>query len=237
MKYLNAVIVDDEETGRINLFGLVKKYCPDVKVIAGAGTVNEAVEKIRLSRPDLVFLDVELSPGSGFDILERLSPISFDIIFTTAFNQYAVKAFKYAAVDYLLKPIDIDELTEAVGKVVKRKDRASAESGPRIVLPDNHGFVLHQVNEIIRCQADSNYTRFFFVNRPPMIISKALKKFEDILTPFNFFRIHQSHLVNLSHLKSFDRRQDKVQMSDGETIEVSRRKRAEFIQEIYKRHF
>lgn len=216
---IQAIIVDDEKPSRDVLFNYLSEYCnPDVKVVAMADSVKTALDAIRLHSPDLVFLDVEMPNGNGFDLFRQLTHIDFRTIFVTAFDEYAVKAFRFYATDYLLKPINIDELLEAVGKVKKElsqkldnqnidaliKHSNSRETVfHRIVLRDLEGFKVIQNDEIIYCEADSYCTHFFLKGNIRLTSSKNLKYYESLLAEYCFIRVHNSYLINLKHVTGY----------------------------------
>jgi two-component system LytT family response regulator len=240
-----AVIVDDEERSRQTLNGLISRYCPEVKVIAEAGSVAEARQVLAEHTPDVVFLDIRLPDGTGCDLLEQLPGRQFDIIFTTAHDEYSLKAFHYAALHYLLKPISYVQLREAIARIkpvngnkpderyrVMHDHLAGRQS---IVLTSLDGFSVAQIDDIVRCEADSNYTRVFFTKEKPFIASRNLSFFEDLLVDAGFVRIHNKHLVNVKHVRQYHRgRGGDVQMSDGSQVEVSVRKKDEFLETLAK---
>ena len=242
---LRTVIIDDEERSRKNLAALLSQECPNVEIVGYANSATSGIERIKKHNPDVIFLDVEMPNGTGFDLLENIEEIDFQVIFTTAYNHYAVKAIKFSALDYLLKPIDIKELKLAVEKAEKRIDthakgtnavlkNFSAFSGfHKIALPTNKGLVLIQVNEIIRCEASGSYTFFWFIDGKKMLVSKNIKEYEDLLVDHDFFRVHKSHLINISHVKKYLHEDGGyVVMADNSKIEVSRRKKDEFLRKL-----
>ena len=243
---INAIIVDDEIKFCNSLQEMIDEVFHDkLKVVARCKNVKEAVHAIKLHHPDLVFLDVEMPPGNGFEVLEQVEDKNFEVIFTTAFDQYAIKAIKFSALDFLLKPFGVEDLRDALKrydqKVLKEKSQKQFEvllynlknvSDPakKIALPTLNGFNIVSLSEIIRCQADNNYTDFYFTNRTKSIISKPLKDFDELLEDHQFFRVHQSHLINLHHVQNYTKGEGgTVKMSDGSEIEVSRRKKDEFL--------
>lgn len=249
---LKALIVEDEKNSQQLLKAMIEEYCSDVSIVAIAGSVGEALAAIETHKPDLVFQDIELPDGDGFQVLEK-SQHPFDIIFTTAYDQYALKAFKFSATDYLLKPIDIEELQQAVGKVlekhksdtqpaeVKRENidfllqqiRQPQQQFKRIVLPTASGFTVVNPEEIIRCESDRNYTYIFLKDKRRILVSKTIKEYEEMLEEHNFFRIHQSHLINLHYLKNYIRgRGGSVELTDGSVIDVSARRKADFMRKL-----
>jgi two-component system LytT family response regulator len=240
-----AIIVDDEINGRENLANLIFKFCPDIQITGMASSVDDAIEMIKNRNPELVFLDIEMPFKNGFDLLEMVNPITFDVIFTTAFDHYAVRAIKFSALDYLLKPIDIEELKQSVAKLLQKK--AAKESSAKnfelllsnlkvrnklqkIAVPTLDGLVFINIMDIIRCEADDNYTRIFIVNSDALLVSRTLKDYEDMLSGMNFFRIHHANLINLQHVKKYIRGEGGfVVLSDNISVEVSRRRKNEFL--------
>ncbi|MCB0696561.1 MAG: response regulator transcription factor [Chitinophagaceae bacterium] len=236
-----AIIVDDETQARSVLREELLQNCPSIKVIAETDTVGNAVKEIKRSNPDLIFLDIQLTDGLGFNILEQIGDSNAKVIFTTAYSQYALKAIKFSALDYLLKPIDGQELKQAVDKLVNMQDDEYQKSlknyinnkglegrKKRIALHTSKGVTLCPLEDIIYCEAEGNYTRVVFANgKTPLLMSKTLKDFEDMLSHFGFERIHTSFLINIDHLRLYINRDGgSVQMSDGCEIPVARRKRA-----------
>lgn len=240
MSKLRAVIVDDEQSGRDSLRRLLEENCHDVEVVDQAGSVDQAVEVIRLQQPDLVFLDVEMPRGSGFELLKRIDRPSFRTIFVTAHNHYAIKAIKFSAADYLLKPVDVDELIASVELVknshsdwTARYQNISESIDPvkkgKLAVPVKDGFAFISPVEIIRLQADGSYTHIFTVS-DRYTASRNIKEYEELLQDLGFFRAHHSHLINLSHVKNFSRNEGySVIMSDGSVVEVARRKKDQFL--------
>lgn len=242
---IKAVIIDDEKSAREILSGMLKNYCPEVEITGMANSVKKGIELIQKLQPDLVFLDIKMPLGSGFDLLESIAKINFEVIFTTAYDQYALKAIKFSALDYLLKPIDVLELKAAVKKVSESKSQhllnkkletfienitAKNKQLTKIVIPLSDGFKVIEVKDIIRCQSDRNYTNIFIADGSKILSSRTLKDFEELLSEYNFFRIHQSHLINLNKVKFYGKgRGGQVELSDGSTVDIARSKRAEFI--------
>jgi len=235
---MKALIVDDELSNQENLQQLLKSYADDVQVCAVTGTIEEAATAIKLHRPELVFLDIQLHDRSGFDLLKQLDEINFEIIFVTAYDQYGIQAVKFAALDYLLKPIDIDELAVAVNKArkavqqKKKNERLGHlleylkdenQTSPRIALPLFGETRYISINDIMRCEADNTYTRFFLTNGEQVLVSKTLKEYADMLAGYSFLRTHQSHLVNVDHVKSWLREDGgSLLLKDNTKIPVSK---------------
>ncbi|MEL6629992.1 MAG: LytTR family DNA-binding domain-containing protein [Bacteroidota bacterium] len=248
---IKALIIEDEKNSQELLQGLIQDYCEGVAVIAIAGSVSEGLAAIKTHKPDLVFLDIELPDGDGFQVLEKTEEKNFDVIFTTAYDQYATKAFKFSATDYLLKPVDIDELEAAVNRVKEKKTNGTGEDQSakldaliqnlknlqqplkRIVLPTSNGFTVVNPEDIIRCESDRNYTFIFLMDGRKILVSRTIKEYDEMLSDHNFFRIHQSHLINLSYLKNYTRgRGGYVELNDGTVLDVSARRKSEFLKRM-----
>ncbi|MCC7030954.1 MAG: response regulator transcription factor [Chitinophagaceae bacterium] len=244
---MRVIIVDDEITSSQVLDKLIQHYLPDLQVIAICNKPMDAVEKISNLNPDLVFMDIELPGMTGFDILEKVNPISFNIIFTTAHSQYGIKAIQFSAIDYLLKPINIDELRTAVArsskllsgnqsleriKILLENIQLLQTNDPfnRIALPTNDGLKFVYTNDIVRCMSSNNYTHIFLRGGEKILISKTLKDVENVFSAHTFCRVHNSHLVNTTYIKKFIKSDiNMVVMSDGTEVEVSRRKKDELL--------
>lgn len=237
---MTGIIVDDEAKSRFMLQKLCETYCEDLEITGLAASVPEAITMIDLEKPDIVFLDIRMPIKSGFALLEHYNEaIPFDVIFTTAYDQYALKAFKFSAIDYLLKPISLDELIKAVEKVKrirgndKRQERInhlkeaiSKEKIGKIALTTLDGFTFTNIDDIVRCEAEGNYTSVFLSDGSSLLITKTLKHYEEILTNHPFFRVHKSHLINLNYVRRFVKgKQGMVEMIDGGRVEVSQRKK------------
>jgi two-component system, LytTR family, response regulator len=245
---LKTIIVDDEFRGRQTLQNLLTDNCPEINIVEACDSAAAAKEAIEKHHPHLVFLDVEMPHQNGFNLLESLKEVDFDVIFTTAHSHHAIKAIKFSAMDYLLKPIDIDELKAAVEKVAHKKAQEKNKNVElliqntkhsnkfnKIALPTTDGFVFVNLNEIIRCEASGSYTLFYFDKRESLLVCKNLKEYEDLLSDMNFFRIHHSHLVNMSNIQRYIRGDGgQVIMQDGSVIEVARRKKEMFLQKLMK---
>ena len=246
MKRIRALIVDDEELARKNLEFLLKDECPNVDVLGTAANAREAKKFVETNRIDLMFLDIEMPNGSGFDLLESLGDeIDFKIIFITAYHEYALKAFKFSAVDYLLKPINIDDLQAAVQKVqpgadFESKEKISTlienisrkgEAMEKVALPSMEGLQFVNLDEIIYCESQDNYTQFFLTDGRRIMVSKTIKHFEELLNPDNFFRVHRSNIINLKYIDKYVKGEGGyVVMKKGERIPVSRRRKEAFLQ-------
>ena len=247
---MKALIVDDERDARLTIANYLASECPEIEHVVEGESVADGLEKIRLEKPDVVFLDIKMGDGLGFDLLDRLPSINFHLVFTTAYSEFAVRAFRYCAVDYLLKPIDPYELKEAVQRITEREAQEEASKNvdelmqiysthqfERIALPGMEEINFVDVDDIIRCHADSNYTEFFLTNERKLIVSSTLKQYEELLPSDQFFRIHQSHLINLRHVDKYLKRYSMVKMSDGSELEVSKRKKPDFLKRMSKGGF
>lgn len=241
---LSAIIVDDENKARENLKHIIRDHVGDVHVLATCGSIQEAVLKIHEHKPDLVFLDILMKGETGFDLFEKVKDIKFDVIFVTAYDEYAMKALKVNAVDYILKPIDVEDLKQAVDKVKHKKGKGikGEEIGvllnqihlskniKKIALPTLEGLVFVHIDDIIRCESDENYTTFYLAGKERKVVSKTIKYFEELLEPHHFFRSHRSHLINLNHIKEYIRGDGGyIVMSDGSEVMLARRKKDEFM--------
>lgn len=242
---INALIVDDEPKNIRILNGLLEESCPEVKILGEAISAETAIPLIHEKNPDLVFLDIEMPYGNAFDLLDRIMPVNFEIIFITAFDDYTLKAFKYSALDYLLKPVSIDELQTAVRKAKERirfkninqqlqnllfninKPNASLQ---KIALPCNDGLVFVLLSDIIRFEAKGGYTHVHMTDGQKYISSRIIKEYEEILPEDIFFRIHNSHIINLNYVKKYHKgRGGVIEMSDSAVIEVATRRKDEFL--------
>lgn len=245
MNMYNCVIIDDEAGARELLSNFLHRFFPDFHVVGEGGSVVEAVDLIDRHKPQLVFLDIELPLGTGFDVLDNVSWHDFRVIFISAYNQYAIDAFRISAVDYLLKPLKLKELREALARFEERLlpelsavpvqqlsevIRNHGHNNDKIVLPTLNGFEVLTASEIIRCEADRNYTKFILDSGRVILVSKTMKEFENTLSTQGFFRIHQSYIVNLNKIKRYFKGQGgEVEMTDGAMIPVSRFKKDDFI--------
>lgn len=244
---LNAIIIDDELKGREVLKQKLKEYCPLVIVIGEAANGEEGINIIGTLRPDIIFLDIEMPRLNGFEMLNAIKEKNFHIIFTTAYDQYAIKAIKYAAFDYLLKPIDIDELRSAVERIAGNENIHTPKQiellqenmqSPRkqlnkLAIPTLDGLLFYDINDIVQLEANSNYTNIFFSNNSKILASKTLKDFEELLPPDIFFRTHHSHLINLNYIKRYIKGDGgQIEMQNGNFVDVARRKKEEFMKMI-----
>jgi two-component system LytT family response regulator len=242
---LITAIIDDEPDAVDFISSIILEYCPDLEVAGKAYNVRDGVSLINEIKPELVFLDVEMPNGTGFDLLSHFPKKNFDVVFITAFNHYAIQAIKFSAVDYILKPINITEFIEAVNKVVlKRSSNSSAANEnfeillenlrtsfpTRLVIPTSDGREYLNTKDIIRIEADRSYSWFFITDKRKILVSKHLKEFQDLLNDRNFFRPHNSHLINLEFVKKFVRQDGGyIVMTDGSQIPVSRNRKDLFL--------
>ena len=244
MERLKAILVDDEWNSLQNLQHKLTEFCPDVEIIAALQTPEEAIQAIRDSQPDVIFLDIEMPRMNGFRLLNELNDIRSEIIFTTAYDHYAIEAIRVCAFDYLTKPIAIKDLQQAVERLVRKAQPQTKEkldllrttlSHPRnqeekIAIPTANGLEFIPVKSIIHIESHSNYSRLYLLEGKPLLVTRLLKDFEDMLQPYHFFRIHHSHLVNLSYIKKYIRGEGgQVVMQNGDVIDVARRKKEEFL--------
>lgn len=238
---ITAIIVDDEQGGIDNLRELIRKYCPQVKVIGEGANADEAKKLIDELSPELVFLDIEMPFSNGFDLLAGYEKINFEIIFVTAFEKYVLKAIKLSACDYIMKPIDVSELIAAVAKAAERIS-LKAESmhlrtflanikepdhkDRKIALPSLHGFIFVKAGDVIHCEADGSCTWFHVTGREKLLVTKNLGEYEDLLGDKDFIRVHHAHLINRHHIVEFKKGNAPIViMSNGTSITVSQRKR------------
>lgn len=241
---IKTLIIDDESNARQAIRNMLSIYCKEVRVVGEAEGVISGVIAIAKMEPDLVLLDVEMPDGTGFDLLRKLNEIDFAVIFITAHEQYALQAIKFSALDYILKPVKPDELVAAVERAVKsRKEdlilklKSYAENTeeknrpPRkIVLNTATNVYVINVEEILRCESDENYTKIYFLDREKIIISKTLKEFEELLSPYGFFRVHQSHVINMAYVESYAKGLGgAVVMKNKERVPVSSRRKETFL--------
>ncbi len=246
---LNALVVDDERKSAENLKILLEEYCSGVEVGAIAHSVDDALELIKQISPNIVFLDVRMKNETGFDLLEKCKKINFEIIFTTAYSEYAIKAFKFSAIDYLLKPIDITELQDAIKKVQEKANskafseeriesflsniKAKPSSSSKLALPDAKGLIFVKLSNIVYCEGQNNYTVFHIADGRKVMVSKTLKEYENLLVEHSFFRIHKSYLINLSEIKEYIRGDGGyVIMNNNASLDVSKRKKESFLHKI-----
>ena len=246
---IKAFAVDDEPAAISTLRLMIEKYIPEIAELKTTNQPQEAMELIAAYKPDLVFLDIQMPGMTGFDLLRDLKKIDFGIIFTTAFDQYAIEAIRFSALDYLLKPLDAEELAAAVARFIERKNaeentRAelyqnllhnirTTQAEFKLAISSSDGMYFFHPNQIIRLEAESNYTRFFFTDKKPLIVAKTLGEYEEMLVPYGFLRTHRTHLVNRSFVQSF-LPEGVLLMKDNSRVEISRRRKEEVLGSLKK---
>jgi len=243
---IKAIIIDDEKKARENLINYLSKYCNDIMVISEADGVNSGLTQITKMKPDIIFLDIRMQDGTGFDLLDRVNKIDFEVIFVTAFDQYAIKAFKFSALDYILKPIDPEELIKAVSKFKKENDFSDIRSKlntlfennrelKRIALPSLDGYKFIDISQITRIESDGSYSTVYTANSNKMLVTKLLKDFENMLVSHGFSRVHKSHLINHNFIKDYIKGEGgTIIMEDGTEIDVARRRKPSLLSALLK---
>ena len=242
---IRTVVIEDEEHSRKMLKEMLHEQCPQLNVVGDADSVKTGLTAIAEKRPELVFLDIELQSETSFEILERLPEINFELVFTTAFDHYALKAIKFCAIDYLLKPIDLNELRTAVAKAEKRLNReylnrnlevlvnnlkSGSQNNHKIALSTLEGLLFVNVSDIIYCESSGPYTHFILKHANKIVTSKHLKEYENLLSGYDFFRIHKSYLVNLGEIQKYIRGEGgQLIMSDGAALSVSKQRKEDFL--------
>lgn len=242
---LRAIVIDDIDAIREKNIAIIKAHCSNVAIIGQANSVESGISLIRQIVPDIVFLDVEMPDGTGFDLLQKLKPINFKVIFVTGYEDFAIRAFRFSAVDYLLKPLDPADLIEAVNKAEASLSKEVLElklntlfsnlerpaSLQKLVLKTAEKIYSVNVQDIVNCESEKNYTTFYFVNAPKLVVSTTLKEYETLLKPFNFFRAHQSHLINMLYFDHFVKSDggNTIVMKNKNKIPLATRKKEEFL--------
>jgi two-component system, LytTR family, response regulator len=241
---IKALIIDDEPGIRKMMSLMLKQYCPDIHIAGEADSVVSGYEAIRDMRPDLVFLDIKMDDGTGFELLEKFDKVDFHVIFITAFEEYAVKAFRFSAIDYLLKPLEAEELIVAVEKLkhllnaeqdlrvttLIRNMKEGSKEDKKVVLRTQDRFHFVKVSEILYCESDGNYTTFYLESGSKIMVSKSLKEYDDILAEYSFYRPHKSYLINLTFVTGFDKAEGGyIIMKNNARIPISSRKKEEFL--------
>lgn len=244
---ITAIIIDDEAKGRLALREKIAAYCKQVQVLAEFSNGRDALLFIQQHKPQLIFLDIEMPRMNGFEMLNALPEKNFHVIFTTAYDQYAIKAIRYAAFDYLLKPIDIEELKTAVNNIEKKQQPQTQSQAAllqqniehpkkqlnKLAIPTLDGLLFFDINDIVHLEASSNYTCIHFLAKPKITASKTLKEFEEILPEDIFFRTHHSHIINLNYIKRYIKGDGgQIELQNGTYADVSRRKKEEFLKTI-----
>jgi two-component system, LytTR family, response regulator len=244
---IRGIIVDDELKSRESLKILLEDFCEGVEVAALCQNVDESIEAIQRLNPDVVFLDIQLQRETGFDLLTKLKHFDFNVIFTTAYSEYAIKAFKFSAIDYLLKPIDIEELKRSLSKLEKKMGstiterlqqlmqnmRSESAGNFKLALPTMDGLIFVKVKNVLYCEASSNYTEITMEDNKKYVVSRTLKEYEDLLADQDFFRVHHSTLINLNAIKKYVRGDGGyVIMNNDKSLDVSKRKKEAFLSRI-----
>lgn len=244
---IKTIIIEDEGKSRFSLRKKLTEFCPEITIVGEAEDGMQGLALIKIKKPQLVFLDIEMPKMNGFEMLNSIEEKDFNVIFTTAYDQYAIKAIKYAAFDYLLKPVDIEELKIAVSKAAiagagetKKQVELLLQNvqHPRkqlnkLAIPTLEGLLFFDISDIVHLEANRNYTNIFFSNKTKIIASKTLREFEDLLPGDTFFRIHHSHLINLNYIKKYIRGEGgQIELQNGTFVDVSRRKKEEFLKVI-----
>jgi len=246
---LRTIIIDDEQSVRKTLEKLLARNCPNVKLVAEADGVNSGIETIRKYHPDLILLDIKMDDGTGFDLLKQLEPVDFKVIFITAYDQYAIKAIKFSALDYLLKPVDPEDLTEAVNKAEKlllfelnqqlgtleENMLTQEKSKKKIILKTFDNIHLVKLIDIVYCESQDNYTNFHLLGNKKILVSNTLKDYDEMLSEYGFFRAHKSYLVNLMHIDRFEKADGgSVVLNNEIKIPVASRKKDQLLEMLHK---
>lgn len=242
---LRAIVIDDIETIRKRNITIIRANCPNISIIGQADSVESGVTAIKQLSPDIVFLDVEMPDGTGFELLQKLSPFHFKVIFITGYEDFAIKAFRFSAIDYLLKPLNAQNLVEAVKKAedslgkelfdMKLNNLFANLERPKnlqkLILKTSDKIYSVNIQDVVNCESDKNYTTFHFINAPKLIVSTNLKEYETLLAPYNFFRTHQSHLINMAFFDHFIKTEggNTIIMKNKTVIPLSVRKKEEFL--------
>ncbi|MCF8233549.1 MAG: LytTR family DNA-binding domain-containing protein [Bacteroidales bacterium] len=244
---IKTVIVDDESACRNSLKGLITDHCNNLEIVGEAGNIKMGQETIMEKKPGLVFLDVKLPDGTGFDMLDQIPSLDFKIIFVSAFDRYAINAFRFSAIDYLLKPIESEKLMRAVNRLYdsnlysnfhRRIElmMANLHGFNKIALPTLEGFTFVNLLDIVRCESESNYTWFIMKDGSKILVSRSLKEYDEMLCAQGFFRSHKSHLINLNHVVKYQKGGGgSLSLDDGSTVEVSRRRKDELLDVLLRR--
>ncbi|HSG67092.1 MAG TPA: LytTR family DNA-binding domain-containing protein [Bacteroidales bacterium] len=246
---IRTVIIDDEVKARETIENMLLTYCPEVEIVGMAGSVKEGGKVVQKLKPELVFLDIKMGDGTGFDLLRQVQDQDFFLVFITAFEEFAIRAIKFSALDYILKPLDPDELIGAVEKAKQAIEKENLSfrlealfenldilnnKNKKIVLKTTNSVHIVNLSDIIRCESEKNYTHFYTVQGEKVTVSKTLKEFNELLTEYSFYRVHQSHLVNLTHVRRYDKQDGGYLVMDDESnVPVSFRKK-EDLMKVFK---
>ena len=241
---IDVMIIDDEPAAVNTLSLMIERYIPEIRIIQTSNDPVAAITFLTELKPELVFLDIQMPVMTGFDLLKKLPSIDFSVIFTTAHDQYAIEAIRFSALDYLMKPIDADELKNAIGRFISIKEQtktnqqlyqnflnnisAKDEKDFKLAIPTTDGTFFYKPDEIIRIEGENNYSRFFFSNKKNLLTSRTLKEYEEILARFGFLRVHKSHLINKAFVKAYSA-DGLITMQDQSQVEISRRRKEEVI--------
>lgn len=241
---LKAILIDDELNSLQNLQNKLEKYCPAVKVLSALQKPEEAIQIIKQYKPDVLFLDIEMPKMNGFRLVEELGDFEGEIIFITAYNHFAIEAMRISAFDYMVKPVSIADLQNAISRLLHKRTAHTKErlsllkqsieenksQDNKIAVPTNEGLEFIIIKNILRIESSTNYSRLFLINKQSLLVTRLLKDFEELLTPYKFFRVHNSHLINLNYISKYIRGDGgQVVMENGDVVDVSRRKKEEFL--------
>ncbi len=242
---IRAIIIDDEQESRNAINNILNNFCDNVSVAGQAENVSAGIRLIKNKKPDVIFLDIQMPDGTGFNILEKTGNIKYQVIFVTAHDEFALKAIKFSALDYILKPVDPRQLIEAVNKINESGNDVDTithkiqtllrnKNGfERITLPTFEGFRFINIKDILRCEADNNYTNFYLNSGEKILVTKTLKEYEDTLSGLDFVRVHQSHLVNIKFVDRYIKGDGgTIVMADGSEVDVSRRRKDDFLKKM-----
>lgn len=248
---IKAIIIEDEQLGLQNLKNMLATHCPDVQVIGDAGSIKDGLALLQDSsiEPDVAFLDISLPDGLVFQLLNQIKPINFEVIFVTAYEEYAIKACEYSSIGYVVKPIDPDNLKEALARIRPKEEVEETETEKRLEIFNNYynnpnaftkmsisaldGIYFVSIRDIVRFEAEDNYTHIFLISGERITASKTIKSYEDLLRPFNFYRVHKRHVINLNYMRKFVKGDGGyLVMDDDIKIEVSRRRRPAFMEQL-----
>ncbi|HLZ88132.1 MAG TPA: LytTR family DNA-binding domain-containing protein [Puia sp.] len=247
MEPIKAILIDDERSSLENLAQKIREFCPEIKILATVEQPTEALFLIRHHRPDVIFLDIEMPHLNGFRMLNELGDYAAEIVFTTAYNHYAIEAIRISAFDYLMKPVSINDLRETVTRLTKQLSKATQQrldvlrqslnktgsQDQKIAVPTWEGLEFILIKNVVRIESSSNYSRLFFINGESLLVTKQLKEFEELLVPYRFCRVHNVHLINLNYVSKYIRGEGgSVIMENGDEIDVSRRKKDDFLRQI-----
>lgn len=243
---INCILVDDEKNALEMMEWLLKTYCPQVQIVAMCNSAEQGIAAIQSEKPDVVFLDIEMPKMNGFDMLEKFDKLFFDVVFCTAYDQFAIRAFKYAALNYLLKPVDPEDLMLTISRIQEKRNLPTREqfelllqninqapktTPQRIALTSNDGLVFVSTQDIIYCEAESNYTHVVLANGRKILVSKVLKEIDEALSGPDFYRVHSSFLININRIKKFIRGDGGYIVMDNDApINISRNRRQEFME-------